>query len=199
MKRIFIFLAILLTSVTCYGQAKWELSCPPELLNRSRANAEAQVGVKEQTGNNDGAMVRKYQQSVGLPSGSAYCAAGQYWCFQEAAKQLKIPYTKIPIKKTGLANGMYADAAKHGKRVAYQPRVDDLLVWRKGKTINGHIERIVKVLGNGWVVTVGFNTSSGKAGSQDNGQGVYYRKRNVNFPLSRILFVRGLIGFNNVT
>ena len=90
---------------------------------------------------------------------------------------------------------MYNAAKKKGVLSEYIPEVNDLIVWKDKWSSSGHIERIVAVLDNGWVITVGFNTSNGLKGSQANGNGVYYRKRNLYHPLTRILIVRGLIGF----
>ena len=193
----FLFIAIiiflfLILSVALFSQTKYELKCNNDLLDKSRNVLYKQVGVVEKTGNNDGVMVERYLKSVGLSKGNPYCAAGQYWCFYISSdSNIKI----IPIKRTGLANGMFNDAMNKGKRVDYIPKINDLVVWKKYNAINGHIERIIAVQNNGYVTTIGFNTSNNNKGSQNNGQGVYIKKRNVKHPLSRVLLVRGIIGF----
>lgn len=44
----------------------------------------SQVGVREETGNNDGAQVAAYLRSTGLNEGYAWCAAFVTWCHIEA-------------------------------------------------------------------------------------------------------------------
>jgi len=46
--------------------------------------AESQVGVREQTGNNDGPEVEQYLRSVKLGKGYAWCAAFVTWCHDQA-------------------------------------------------------------------------------------------------------------------
>jgi len=174
-----------------FSQVKYELHCNKELLSKSHELALSQVGVKEATGKNDGKQVEKYLASVNLSKGNPYCAAGQYWCFKEGARLLKLDEFLIPIYKTGSTYLMF-NKAKLGRKVRYKPKKNDLLFWIV--TTTGHVERIDSVMKGGWVRTIGFNTSSGK-GNQREGEGVYLRKRNIYSPLSRMK-VRGLIGWN---
>lgn len=55
----------------------------------------SQVGIREQTGKNDGVAVEKYLQSVGLKKGYAWCAAFVNWCLSncevETAKSAWCP------------------------------------------------------------------------------------------------------------
>ncbi len=46
--------------------------------------AEAELWVREETGNNDGKRIEEYQASVGLKKGDAYCAAFISWVFKQA-------------------------------------------------------------------------------------------------------------------
>ncbi|MGA2296010.1 MAG: hypothetical protein ABSG15_00495 [FCB group bacterium] len=183
---------LILISDSNYAQEKYLLSSSKILLEVSRDTALAQVGTLEKTGNNDG-EVEKYQKAVGLKRGDAYCAAGQYWCFLVSADALGLNHNEIPIKRTGVANLMFNDAKQRGSKTSYKATMHDLLVWRKRNTNSGHIERIINAGKAGWVLTVGFNTGSGKPGSACDG--VYLRKRNILHPLGRMA-VRGLIGFN---
>ncbi|TYR36937.1 hypothetical protein FXV77_07095 [Sphingobacterium phlebotomi] len=43
--------------------------------------AVAEIGVKEATGNNDGARVEEYLNYTGLGKGHAWCAAFVSWCY----------------------------------------------------------------------------------------------------------------------
>jgi len=171
---------------------KYEVSIDPKLLNKSKEVLMEQVGVKEKTGHNDGKEVEYYLNTVGRQKGDAWCAALQYAVFYIACKILNLPLSFIPIERTGLANGIFNTAVEEGVAVSYKSKDNDLIVWRHGGTNRGHIERIIEVRGGGWVTTIGGNTSS--AGSQDEGEGVYKKRRNIQHPLSRMM-VRGLIGF----
>lgn len=50
------------------------------LRNELIAVAASQVGIKEETGNNDGKAILKFQKAAGLKSGMAWCAAFTTWC-----------------------------------------------------------------------------------------------------------------------
>ena len=191
--KFLVTILLLLLSLTCSGQSKYELNCEPYLIELSRDSMLAQVGVKEKTGHNDGYKVEQYLKSVGLKKGNPYCAAGQYWCFAVNAKKT----TDIPIPKSGLANSAFNYAKKHGVKVGYFPAIDDLLIWQIAKAIQGHIERITKVINAKFVMTVGFNTSNGKKGSQSDGNGVFPRLRDLYNPIGRLL-IKGLVGIKPI-
>lgn len=130
------------------AQKKYVLRCDKSLLNQSQQVALSQVGTIEKTNRNDG-TVKKYLVAFGLSAGNPYCAAGQYYCFMEAANQLKLTSKAVPIVKSALAQSVYNAATKQGKLADYSPQPHDLIIWRKGKTNKGHIERIYKVGKNG--------------------------------------------------
>ena len=187
-----LIIALLLNAEIIFSQSKYLLPCKKGLLEASLDTALAQVGTIERTGRNDG-DVEKYQTAAGIPKGSAYCAAGQYYCFLRAAIALSLNIIEIPIIKTGVANYIFNDAVAKGKKTKYFPCKHDLIVWRKGSGRNGHIERIIEPEKAGWVKTVGFNTSS-KTSSRKFDYGVFIKRRNIFHTLGR-LSVRGLIGF----
>lgn len=164
------------------------LPCSEALLTRSLEVAMAEVGTLEQSNRNDGAVV-KYLKPFGLPSGTQYCAAGQYYCFLVAANYSP---EKVPIAKTALAQGVYNDAKRRGSKVHYQPQVHDLVVWRNGNSSKGHIERIYKVEDGGWVNTIAFNSSRKVNGRVQ--EGVFLKRRNLLHPMGRLI-VKGLVGF----
>jgi hypothetical protein len=177
-------------ALTAYAQSRYVLYCDSNLKDVSLQLAEKEVGTLE-TGTNGGA-VTKYLKILGLNAGNPYCAAGQYWCFWMATKELKFSEKAIPIKKTALAQAIFNDARSRGRKAAYIPQVSDLIVWRRGRTSFGHIERIRRVLDKGNVETIAFNSSSVISGKKR--EGVFIKKRNVRHPLGR-LFVKGLVGF----
>ncbi len=126
-------------------------------MEASLDSALSQVGIVEKTRRNDG-EVEKYLNLFGLKKGQPYCAAGQYWCFYTASTDIGLHEAEIPIIKSAGAYRIFKDAKERGIKVRYRPAKHDLIVWRKRKSVQGHIERIVKVSGKGNVFTVGFNT-----------------------------------------
>jgi hypothetical protein len=188
--RLF-FILLLILCVQVQGAGKYYLKCRRDLLLLSREICIAQSGTLEE-GKNRGKAVESYLASVGLRAGNPYCAAGQYWCFAEACRRLRLNRKFIPLPRTALANAMYVYAERHGKRAKFIPEVDDLIVWRRGASVFGHIERIIAREKAGWVRTVGFNTVKYLKGRKY--EGVFIHRRNVYHFLGR-LRVRGLIGF----
>lgn len=185
-----IFIVVLLNVYSLFALDKYILKCDRNLVELSGRIALEQVSVVERSNNNDG-EVEKYLSSVDLSKGNPYCAAGQYWCFWQASKLLGLPTKSIPIPRTGLASNIYKYATKQNMKAKYLPSIHDLIVWKKGQSIFGHIERIVGVKQAGWVITVAFNTLDSKSGKE----GVFIKKRNIYTPLHSMA-IRGLIGFD---
>ena len=190
MKSIFpiLLLLILLWNCPANGNSKYELKCDPLLLMQSRDSLKAQIGIKEPHGKNGGPTL-KYQEPFGVRG--PYCAMGQDWCFWVNCGEM-LPW----FSPNAQAHFNYAK--KHGKKVPYKPALHDFIVWMKVHTVLGHIERVDSVLQAGWVITVGFNTSNGKTGSQREGNGVFPRRRNIYYPIGRLV-IKGLVGFKPKT
>lgn len=187
MTRIFIIVLLFCAFSDAFSQTKYCLPCRKDLINASLDLAKSQVGIVESTNSNDG-DVEKYLSIFKLRKGNPYCAAGQYWCFYTACKELKISISEIPIVKSALANRIFDIAKLLGKRTKYKVEKNDLIVWRKPRTKHGHIERVYKNISKAWVITIAFNVKmKGK-------EGVFFKKRNILYPLGR-LRIRGIIGF----
>ena len=174
MKYIILILAFLLLG------ARYEIPADKDVVKQSKQIALSQLGVEELTGRNDGLQVNEYQKSVGIPSGSPWCCAFEYWCYDSASMELALPN---PLLKTGLANAEYNYAMKIGVQTSSQPQENDLIVWRETNSYSGHIERILQVMGTNTVLTIGGNVSNS----------VQLSVRHISSPLGR-LHVRGLIG-----
>lgn len=154
-----------------------------------------EVGIKE-IGNNRGARIDLYNKTAGVALGSPYCASGIYYCFYTASTTLN---KKNIIKRTASANGQYDYLAKKGiKDKKYNVKNTSLIIWKYPNSYYGHIEKTYKVLSNGNIQTIGFNTTPGNVGNQRNGGGVYIRMRNVKHKLGR-MSVRGIINFETKT
>ncbi len=187
--KTFIAILIIILTEGISANEKYLLNCCGCILDSSRAVMMRQAGTLETTNRNDGDVV-KYLHTVGLGEGNPYCAAGQYYCFAEAALLCSCG---IPVKRTGSANEMFNDARERGKAAKYKAEIDGLLVWRKPRSWAGHIERIFATGKAGWVRTIGFNTMDLRTGKQ----GVFMKRRNIYHPLGR-LQIRGIIAFRRI-
>ena len=196
-KSIFKFLGLFITFIVMFhcanAQTRYQLHCCSLLLDASHIVALEQIGTLELNNKNDGDVV-KYLKLFGFKSSTPYCAAGQYYCFYEAANRVNISTDSIPIIKSALCMNIYNDAQNRGSKTRYFPQKHDLIIWKKSKSWQGHIERIHSVLANGWVETIGFNSSKTINGKKQ--EGVFFQKRNILHPLGR-LKIKGLVGFNN--
>jgi len=179
----------ILTNIRIFAYSKYELKCKKELLIISEEVAKREVGTIE-IGKNRG-EAEKYQIIAGIPLGSPYCAAGVYYCFEVGRKILNYSKDEIPILRTGLCLAMWNNAKERGNKVKALHRKHDLIIWKKSKTINGHIERIIECKSGYWVRTIGFNTGGN---DEREGDGVHYKMRNLAHPLGRMKVI-GLIGW----
>lgn len=190
-------LFILLFPLVLVSQERYALKSDSLILLLSEEFASSVVGVVELTGNNDGTSIEEMQRVGGGRKGEPYCYYYQYWAFWKAKYHLDNECRKfeIPIPKGGLAQLPFNYAKKHGQKTDYFAEKHDLIVWKKANSWSGHIERVKEVLTGGWVRTYAGNTSNGLAGSQREGNGIFIRKRNIKHPLSRILLIRGIVGY----
>jgi hypothetical protein len=144
---------------------------------RALAMAKTQVGVRENPpGSNNGTQVRRYLKSVGINFPAAWCLAFVHWCYETLG---------ITLPGGGLVQALETWAASVGELVK-RPRKGDLICydWNADNWYDhvGIVERVLALRwrGNrfaGWVQTIEGNTSSGIAGSQSDGDGVYRRRR----------------------
>lgn len=161
MKRIpYAFLLFLLLQGVLYGDAS-------EKRTRVLNVASGLVGVRESTGRNDGEVVEKILRSVGAEKGQPWCAAFNYYVYEQADLNTLVP------------------------RSAWSPDWVRGAEWKKGtgKTPQGgdsfgiyfpklgrvaHTGLVEKWGSNGSCATIEGNTNGG--GSRD-GDGVYRRIR----------------------
>ncbi len=179
---------IFLALFSAQSNHKYNLECRQDILQTSEKIMLLQVG-KVETPLNRG-IAEIYLSSVGLGAGNPYCAAGQYYCYLEAVKELNFSKYLIPFARTGLSRKILSDAAYKGIQTIYQPCRNDFIIWRViGSSWQGHIERVISVGKAGWVTTVGFNVKL-----TDGKEGVAIKKRNI-YHLIGKLKVAGIVGF----
>lgn len=153
---------------------------------KARDYMYGEMNKKELTGHNDGKHIHEYMDTcrLGYPKGYPYCAAIITWSMYRSANDLKL---KTNFPRTALAYNFYVYGKKYGvliKTTVYQE--NDIIVWNKINTINGHAEWIYSVLAGGNVYVMSGNTSNGKSGNEREGNGNYIRKRNLRFELNRM-------------
>lgn len=206
--------------ISLKSQTKYNLPTTKNLIDKSREIALKQIGEMEIKANYS-PQIMKYLNSVNLNSPNPYCAAGQYYCFAVANKIINTDTNinintksnlNIPIYKTGSTRLMYNKAKINGCKTKYLAAKDDLIVWKKGITQFGHIERIYSIESNNsndkfnninnnkspnaWVTTIAFNVECGNGVNQEKHkkEGVCFKRRNIYHILGR-LSILGIIGF----
>lgn len=159
--------------------------------------AAAKLGIREVGGNNQGPEVKKFLAEVGLPEGYAWCDAFQSYEMHAAAGR-RLPIESASVQQTYLA-------AKLLSWLVQRPRRGDLVLfdWDGDGRANDHIGIVVKVIhlattkgrlfGSFILKTVEGNTSSGVAGSQSEGDGVYVRTRLVRASMVRFVRIPGQV------
>lgn len=130
--------------------------------------ARAELGTVESPA---GSNRTKYGRAYGM-DGNAWCAMFTWWCFQQSGLGALVP-------KTAYTPAL-ADHFRKAGRWSSVPQVGDLVLFDfPGDGVNriSHVGLVEKVNGDGSVTTIEGNTSSGQAGSQRDGGGVYRRVR----------------------
>ena len=136
--------------------------------------AATKLGIREVGGNNHGPWVKKFLAAVGLPEGYAWCDAFQSFEMEGVAGH------KLPIESASVGQ-TYATAKQLGWVVTKPARGDLVCYDFDGDgAFDDHIGLVVNVISLGPMLTletVEGNTSSGAAGSQGDGDGVFLRRR----------------------
>lgn len=139
---------------------------------------KGEVGVLEETGNNDGEQVEGYLASVGLPKGNPWCAAIVHWSYRSCGVVLE------PKREFAMALRFHAKPMRIWERGGWTP--DTATVFRRITQDGDHFALYYNNLGRightgliygedeKFILTVEGNTNGG--GSRD-GDGVYLRKR----------------------
>lgn len=126
----------------------------------------------------------------GVPLGSSYCASAAELA-NHKGRVIK------PILRTAWARGHFVKGYSYTMMDVmagrYHPQPGDDLVF--GRKSGGHLAKIRLYLGQEGFSTVEANTSSGKRGSQYNGDGIWTRHREYQ-PLNRSFYMIGITPIN---
>jgi hypothetical protein len=129
---------------------------------------DAEVGVREKTGNNDGVRVETYLRYCKLSKGNPWCASFVCWVFGQL--NIKNPRSGYCPNLFPSKNVIY----KRGRKINIQPKPGDawgLYFPEKGRV--AHVGFVDKWQSK-YVITVEGNTN--EAGSRE-GDGVYRKRR----------------------
>lgn len=152
---------------------------------------KAYLHVREKTNHNDAPEIDRMLAYLGLPKGLSWCAAYSLTCYKDAADELRI---KQPFPKYGRVAMLWSACQRNPLRyraitsdevrlgsVRLQP--GDLPIFSHGATkngdFNGHTGLVVNQISNTEMQTIEGNTSSGDAGNQREGNGVFIRYRKI--------------------
>lgn len=140
--------------------------------------AKTLVGIKEDTGRNDGKFIKGIQETVGGASGEPYCIAGVMTCLAYVEKKIGVT---SKLMATEHAQTLFKDTKKRLPKsmVKKIPLPGAVALWGDVGKNSGHGE-IVYAADDKQFFCVGFNTSgTTKPGSEVNreGNGVFFTVR----------------------
>jgi len=133
--------------------------------------AEDQLGTTE-TKANRGSKIDEWNNALGLPLGSSYCASFVSFALDSANAQ-------IPAVRSGVAQKYITNRSITSGRVSTGRTIPagSLVIWKRGDTWMGHVGIVVEDWKGGSGKTIEANTSPSNSGSQSNGDGVYRKNR----------------------
>ena len=163
-----------------------------ELLRKTIVElAIAEIGVKEEGGNNRGARVKQYQQATWMPK--ATIEAGFAWCAAFTAFILASSLVKTRVKgilpcKDASAFGWEKWALKNGLLV-----LDETSLAKAGDFVIFNFSHIGIVIedqlrGETFIITCEGNTNGKGERDSVSGDGVWRKKRNTNLVKSYLRF-----------
>jgi hypothetical protein len=155
-------------------------------------HAKKYIGVREKPpGSNRGPLIDRWNKAAIGVLGVSWCASFVHGMYLECGRNLP----------GGASVGNIGAWARSAGDLVQRPRRGDLVCfdWEDGARFADHIGFVERVLalswGNGrftgWIQTVEGNTSSGVAGNQSDGDGVYRRRRWIRGISAQFVRVKG--------
>jgi len=132
-------------------------------------------GTTELTGNNDGIEIEKFLSNVGLSKGNPYCAAFISYILDET------PNIKEPTIRTALASKFITKKSISANDVLLGKEIPpgSIMIFQKGNTIFGHAALVESQESNSEFSTIEANTKPGPYGNQRDGDGIWFREREI--------------------
>lgn len=97
------------------------------------ANATSQIGVREETGHNDGAQIAKYRN--GVDNNAAWCASFVSWCYKGNdvfGYQASVSGIQMAAQKQNL----------YAEKGSYTPKPGDVMIQKNGASHTGIVESV---------------------------------------------------------
>jgi hypothetical protein len=169
-------LAILLAATVATAQpasrVAEEPSAHPEAGELVVEVARSYLGTVEE-GVNRGVAVERFQRAVGIPPGSAWCAAFVGFVLGEAER--RSGRRVVPAVRSGVATryvGRESVRARDVLRGGARPPVGSLVIWRRGATWRGHVGFVLRDPSAGSPRRSSPRRDSGQAGQAGHARGV---------------------------
>lgn len=131
----------------------------------------------KEEGNNGGYWVSRFLSSCKLKPGAQWCAAFVNFCLDSAGIKSS-PFTGSGLARNLATRNKTLKATEVISKNLELPS-GTIIVWRRGSTPFGHAGFVEKWKGKKGDTIEG-NTSPGTRGSQNDGDGVYRRNREIN-------------------
>lgn len=156
---------------------------PSEVVRALPAHLDtalAYVGTVERGGANRGARVERFLRSVGLEPGNPWCAAYVSYVLGAAGVRAPLDGRRRVIRSGLAARFITARSIRASEALRGVKRVPPgaVVIWRRGNGPFGHAGFAVAWDGASGETVEG-NTSSSRAGSQRDGDGVWRRQRRI--------------------
>lgn len=135
--------------------------------------AKRYVGITETHGNNRSPVIDRWNRAVGVPLGSPYCASA-------VSAWLTSAHAQLPRMRSARARGFISVRAIEANRVLRGEctvEAGDIIIWQRAG--GGHIGIAAERWSGSHGKVIEANTSSGKRGSQWNGDGIWIRERRI--------------------
>lgn len=124
-------------------------------------------------GDNKGKEVEMFQKAVdGVAAGEPWCMAFVQFCIKQIEEKYKIQC--LVFKSEHCMTVL----SKSQMKVVKDPQPGDLMIWRFGNTMNGHVGIVKRILAGGRVETIEGNTSDSES-VERNGDGVFLKNRSL--------------------
>ena len=144
--------------------------------------------VREEGGNNQGQIVRLFQEAVnGKAEGEPWCAGFVHFCLNAVNRQAAVyGGGEHKVRKSEWVKSIWENTMQEYKGL--DPQRGCLAVWRSDGD-NGHIGVVLDVYSDGRIRTLEGNTESNETGNQRDGGGVYEKTRDPRLKIGNMTLV----------
>lgn len=132
----------------------------------------SRVGEHETAGHNRSPFIDSVNRFVGVPLGSPYCAATVSWCNAQAGVTSPRP-TGLAIRLKTAESFSVLDVLNGRDSI----RAGDIIIWQKGRTMQGHCGLAIRQLARDRILEVEANTSCHVESDDREGDGICTKLR----------------------